>query len=112
LINVRSIKSYRASFTENILDFEQVPRLVKVMTEEYLRLYKSHSFSFRILLPRSKTSKSVNNQTKKLCLQIQNDFLTEIKKLKLKPDIRELRYIHDDEHFGWLLIDPSIYEIL
>ncbi|MGN6347549.1 MAG: hypothetical protein ACTHME_07600 [Candidatus Nitrosocosmicus sp.] len=112
MINVRSIISFRASITEDILDFEQVPRLVEVMAGEYLRSHKSHSFSFRILLPRSKTSKAVNNQTKKLCLQIQSGFLTELKKLKLKPDIRELRYIHDDEHFGWLLIDPSIYETL
>ncbi|MGN6559294.1 MAG: hypothetical protein ACTHJ7_07010 [Candidatus Nitrosocosmicus sp.] len=112
MINVRSIISFRASITEDILDFEQVPRLVEVMAGEYLRSHKSHSFSFRILLPRSKTSKAVNNQTKKLCLQIQSGFLTELKKLKLKPDIRELRYIHDDEHFGWLLIDPHIYETL
>ena len=112
MINVKSVISFNASSTENITDFEEITRLVDILVKEYSKSYKDHNFSFRILLPRSKDSKKVNNQSKKLGLQIQNTFLLELKKLKLKPDIRELKYIHDENHFGWLLLDPALYESL
>ncbi len=112
MVNVKSITSFKALNTEKIIDFEGIPRLVEIMVKVYSKSHVDHNFSFRILLPRSKDSKTINNQTKKLGLQIQNDFLIGIRKLKLKPNIREFRYIHDENHFGWLLIDPSIYETL
>lgn len=92
-----------------ILDFEGIPDLIDDMLEVYSKSYANNNFSFRILMPRSKDSKNVNNLTKKLGLQIQHDFLIGMRKYKLKPRVRELRYIHDENHFGWLLIDPSIY---
>jgi hypothetical protein len=112
LVNVKDIISFKAKGTEKIYDFEGIPILVENMVKVYSKSYSDHSFSFRILLPRSKDSQTVNNNSKKLGFQIQNDFLIGIKKLKLKPHIREFRYIHDDDHFGWLLIDPSVYETL
>jgi uncharacterized protein YgfB (UPF0149 family) len=112
LINVKSIISFKASNTEEIDDFKEIPKLVEKMVTSYSRSYTDHNFSFRILLPRSKDSQRINTQTKKLGLQIQNEFLLGIRKFKLKPNIRELRYIHDEDHFGWLLVDPSIYEAL
>ncbi len=92
-----------------IFDFEGIPNLIDDMLEVYSKSYTDHNFSFRILLPRSKDSQNINNSTKKLGLQIQHDFLIGMRKCKLKPQVRELRYIHDENHFGWLLIDPSIY---
>jgi hypothetical protein len=112
LVSVKSVISFNASITENISDFEGASRLVDILVKEYSKSYKDHNFSFRILLPRSKDSKTVNNLSKKLGLQIQNTFLHELKKLKLRPNIRELKYIHDENHFGWLLLDPDIYESL
>jgi hypothetical protein len=112
LVNVKDIISFKSKGTEKIYDFEGIPILVENMVKVYSKSYSDHNFSFRILLPRSKDSQTVNNNTKKLGFQIQNDFLIGIKKLKLKPHIREFRYIHDDDHFGWLLIDPSVYETL
>ena len=112
MVDVNSAISFNAFSTENISDFEEISRLVDILIKEYSKSYKDHNFSFRILLPRSKDSKTVNNQSKKLGLHIQNTFLHEIKKLKLKPNIRELKYVHDENHFGWLLLDPSIYESL
>ena len=102
--------SFKAHSTEKIYDFEGISILVENMVNVYSKSYLDHNFSFRILLPRSKDSQTINNKSKKLGFQIQNDFLLGVKKLKLKPDIREFRYIHDDDHFGWLLIDQSIYE--
>ena len=112
MINVKSIISFKASNTEEIINFKEIPKLVEIMVKSYSKSYSDHNFSFRILLPRSKDSQTINNQSKKLGLQIQNEFLLGIRKLKLKPNIRELRYIDDKDHFGWLLVDPSIYETL
>ena len=112
MINIKSILSFKSSNTETIVDFEEIPRLVEIMVKAYSKSFTEHNFSFRILLPRSKDSQKINNQTKKMGLQIQNDFLLGIRKLKLKPNIREFKYVHDEDHFGWLLIDPSIYDIL
>jgi hypothetical protein len=110
LINVQSIISFKALKSVEIRDFEGIPDLIDKMVEIYSKSYTDHNFSFRILLPRSKDSQIINNLAKKLGLQIQHDFLLGIRKLKLKPQLREFRYIHDDNRFGWLLIDPSIYE--
>ena len=93
-----------------IRDFEGVPDLIDRMVETYSKSYADHNFSFRILLPRSKDSPVINNLAKKLGTQIQHDFLIGIRKSKLKPRIREFRYIHDEHRFGWLLIDQAIYE--
>ncbi len=112
MVNVKAIISFKALSTEKIYDFEGISILVENMVKVYSKSYSDHNFSFRILLPRSKDSQMINNKAKKLGFQIQNDFLIGIKRLKLKPHIREFRYIHDDDHFGWLLIDPSIYETL
>ena len=112
MVNVKSIISFKAQGTEKIYDFEGISILVENMVKVYSKSYSDHNFSFRILLPRSKDSQMMKNKTKKLGFQIQNDFLIGIKKLKLKAHIREFRYIHDDDHFGWLLIDPSIYDNL
>ncbi len=109
MINVQSIRSFKALKSVEILDFEGIPDLIDDMLEVYSKSYTDHNFSFRILLPRSKDSQNINNLTKKLGLQIQHDFLIGMRKHKLKPRVRELRYIHDENHFGWLLIDPLIY---
>ena len=109
LIDVHCIRSFNALKSVEILDFEGIPDLIDDMLEVYSKSYADHSFSFRILLPRSTDSQNIDNLTKKLGLQIQHDFLLGLRKHKLKPRVRELRYIHDENHFGWLLIDPSIY---
>lgn len=112
LVNIKSILSFKSSNTQTVVDFEEIPRLVEIMVKDYSKSFTGHNFSFRILLPRSKDSQKINNHTKKMGLQIQNDFLLGIRKLKLKPNIREFKYVHDEEHFGWLLIDQSIYDML
>ena len=49
-----------------------------------------------------------NDISRKLGLQLQNELLSGIRSLKLRPNIKEYRYVHDDSHFGWLLLDPAL----
>ncbi|HXT85358.1 MAG TPA: hypothetical protein VN704_13705 [Verrucomicrobiae bacterium] len=112
MVDIRSILAFNASSTKEIKDFEEIDSIVEMMIKLYHSSYGLHNFSFRILLPRMKDSQKINNESKKMGFKIQNDFLLGIRKLKLKPNVREFRYIHDENHFGWLLIDPSFYETL
>src|SRR5215210_7334739 len=80
LINVQSIRSFKALKSAEILAFESIPDLIDDMLEVYSKSYTDHNFSFRILLPRSKDSQDINNLTKKLGLQIQHDFLIGMRK--------------------------------
>lgn len=64
-------------------------------------------FSFRILLPRGD---KLTGKAKKLGMTFQGEFILTIRKRGLVPQVRDLRYVHDEEHYGWLLASPQIFE--
>ena len=41
---------------------------------------------------------------------MQGEILLTMKKHRLKPSIKEIRYLHDDAHYGWLLMDPDFMD--
>jgi hypothetical protein len=65
------------------------------------------SFSYRILLPRGE---KLTGKAKKLGVAFQGEFLLGLRKKKLAPKVRELRYLHDEHHYGWLLASPQVFE--
>ena len=67
----------------------------------------AEEFSFRILLPRSDKSTS---RAKKLGITLQGEFVLTLRKRNVVPIVRELRYIHDDVHYGWILASSKIFE--
>jgi hypothetical protein len=75
--------------------------------EAYLRHQPPGKFSFRILLPRDPKS---TKKAKTLGLAFQGEFLLGLRKRKVMPNVREVRYIHDEHHYGWLLANPEVYE--
>ena len=77
------------------------------MVEEYLIQQPLGKFSFRILLPRDPKS---TKKAKNLGLALQGEFLLGLRKRKLMPNVREVRYMHDQHHYGWLLANPEVYE--
>jgi hypothetical protein len=77
------------------------------MVEAYLIEQPQKRFSFRILLPRDPKS---TKKAKSLGLAFQGEFLLALRKQKVVPNIREVRYIHDECHYGWLLANPEVYE--
>lgn len=109
MVDLKSLIAFQTMDTKTVRDFVEVPVIVKQMLNIYENSITSNNFSFRIILPRSKDSNSINNKSKKIGLQIQNEFLLGLRKLKLKSNLREFRYIHDEEHYGWILMDPSIH---
>ena len=85
----------------------KVREAVDKMIEAYLTQHRSGKFSFRILLPRDPRS---TKQAKTIGLAFQGEFLLALRKRKVVPNVREVRYIHDEHHYGWLLANPPVYE--
>jgi hypothetical protein len=77
------------------------------MVEAYLTQQPLGTFSFRILLPRDPKS---TKKAKTIGLAFQGEFLLGLRKRKVVPNVREVRYIHDEYHYGWLLANPQVYE--
>jgi hypothetical protein len=77
------------------------------MVEAYLSQDPKGKFSYRILLPRDQKS---NRKAQMVGLAFQGEFLLGLRRRNVVPNMREVRYIHDEHHYGWLLADPQIYE--
>ncbi len=77
------------------------------IVEAYLKKEPLGKFSYRILLPRDPKS---NRKAKTIGLAFQGEFLLGLRKQNVVPNIREVRYIHDEYHYGWLLANPQVFE--
>jgi len=108
LVNIEFLKRYSADFTEKLDNYGCVSIVSKHILNHYAKCYFACNFSYRVLLPRSVESQKDNDISRKLGLQLQNELLSGIRALKLKPNIKDYRYVHDDSHFGWLLLDPGL----
>ena len=86
---------------------ENVKSTCDIMILDYLKLEKSNNFSYRILLPRNEEN---NKLAKEIGLSLQLEFLSQLRKRKIKTHIREIKYVHDSKHFGWLLINSDLYQ--
>ncbi len=94
--------------TIDITDLSDIPRAVVNMVEAYAYLNEQEKFSYRLLLPRGE--KSITIKAKKIGLVLQAELLLALKNNKLKVNLKEIRYIHDENHYGWLLFNPIIQE--
>ncbi len=84
-----------------------IRQAVDRMVEAYLKKEPLGKFSYRILLPRDPKS---TRKAKMIGLAFQGEFLLGLRKRKVIPNLREVRYIHDEDHYGWLLANPQVYE--
>ena len=84
-----------------------IRQAVDRMVEAYLKKESLGKFSYRILLPRDPKS---TRKAKMIGLSFQGEFLLGLRKRNVVPNVREVRYIHDKDHFGWLLANPQVFE--
>lgn len=94
----RDLPVHKTLFLEKI---EQVRSVCDVMIRDYIKLEPTNDFTYRILLPRLKNNN--NKLAKKIGLSLQLEFTSQLRKRKLKIKMKEIRYIHDTTHFGWIL---------
>jgi hypothetical protein len=91
--------------TIDIREASDIRRAVDRMVEEYIR--DSGRFSYRILLPRDPKSSA---KAKRIGLDFQGEFVLGLRKHNILPKVREVRYVHDESHYGWLLASSEVYE--
>jgi len=84
-----------------------IRQAVDRMVEAYLEQEPLGKFSYRILLPRDQ--KSTRN-AKMVGLAFQGEFILGLRRRNVVPNLREIRYIHDEHHYGWLLANPQVFE--
>ncbi len=92
------------------IDLSETPSIRHVvdrMVEAYLAQEPLGKFSYRILLPRNQQS---NAMTKRLGLAFQGEFILGLRRRNVVPNVKEVRYIHDEHHYGWLLANPEVFE--
>jgi hypothetical protein len=93
--------------TIDIREVSDIRRAVDRMVEAYLAYEPLGRFSYRILLPRGQKSTA---KAKRIGLAFQGEFVLGLRKRNIVPNLRDVRYIHDESHYGWLLANPDIYE--
>jgi hypothetical protein len=100
--------SFPVSETIEIDELSDVRRAVDKMAESYAMQSRDTTFSYRILLPRGE---KLTAKSRRIGVTVQGEFLLALRKRKLSPRIRELRYLHDETHYGWLLASPQVFDL-
>jgi hypothetical protein len=93
--------------TINLGEASFIRQAVDKLVEAYLAQEPLGKFSYRILLPRDQKS---TTKAKQIGLAFQGEFLLGLRRRNVVPNVREVRYIHDEHHYGWLLANPQVYE--
>lgn len=107
-MNTSQLVNLPVQLTCKISDVSEIGQMV----DEFIEYYKnanSEEFSCRILLPRHLKS---NPDVKRLGATIQTHIMLSLKKNKLIANLRDIRYIHDENNYGWLLLNPKMAEKL
>ena len=94
--------------TMKVKEMSDVHNVAVDIVNAYIELNPKRKFSYRILLPRREDSS--NSLARKLGVAVQGEILLTLKRHRLKPSIKEIRYLHDDAHYGWLLMNPDFMD--
>jgi hypothetical protein len=93
--------------TIELSETSYIRQAVDKMVQAYLAQEPTGKFSYRILLPRDEKS---TIKAKRIGLAFQGEFVLGLRRRNVVPNVREVRYIHDKHHYGWLLANPQVYE--
>ena len=99
--------SFPVTETIELQDLSDIRRAVDRMIGSYESRVEDSTFSYRILLPRGE---KLAGKAKKIGSAFQGEFLLGLRRKNMSPRVREVRYLHDENHYGWLLASPRIFE--
>ena len=91
--------------TLDVKDVTDIRLAADRMVDAYEK--SADDFAFRILLPRGD---KLTSKAKKLGMTFQGEFVLTLRKRNLVPVVRDVRYIHDDDHYGWILASPPAFD--
>lgn len=107
-MNSTKLVNFPAKLTYKISDISEIRPMIDEFIDHY-RKSESEEFSCRILLPRRLKS---DDDVKRLGATIYAEIMFSLKKNKLIANLRDIRYIHDANSYGWLLLNPKMAEKL
>ena len=93
--------------TIEVKEISDIPEAVKKMMQTYAVKNDTREFSYRLLLPRGE---KLNAKAKRIGMAAQAEFVMSLRLKKLKPNLREIRYVHDVDHYGWLFVEPTFHD--
>lgn len=106
-MNSSELGEFPVLLTRKISDISDIKPMIDEFVDHY-KQSKQDEFSWRILLPRHLESGYV----KRLGATIHAEIMISLKKNKLIANLRDIRYIHDTDNYGWLLLNPKAAEKL
>ena len=107
-VNSTQLVNFPVKLTFKISKVSEIRPMIDKFIE-YYRESESGEFSCRILLPRDLKSEG---DVKRLGATIHSEIMFSLKKNKLTLNLRDIRYIHDTDNYGWLLLNPKAAEKL
>lgn len=93
--------------TIDLKDLSDIRHAVDKMLPAYERQSQDGTFSYRILLPRGE---KLTGKAKRIGHTFQGELVLGLRKKNLLPNIKELKYVHDETHYGWILASPEVFD--
>ena len=91
--------------TIDLREMSDIRHAIDRMVDDYIS--SQDRFSYRVLLPRDPKSTA---KARRMGLAFQGEFVLGLRKRNAVPMVREVRYVHDESHYGWVLASPKVYE--
>jgi hypothetical protein len=102
-------RTLKVSKTFQVVSSHDIANTVIQLVDLIEKNVSMDNLSIRILLPREANS---GLRTQKWGLSLRTGLLLALKRKGIRPKLREVRYVHDDYHYGWILIDPRLFDNL
>lgn len=102
-------RTLRVSKTFQVSNAQDITNIVTQLANLIEKNGSMDDLSVRILLPREAGSGST---AQKWGLSLRSGLILALKRKGIKPNLREVRYVHDDCHYGWILIEPRLFDNL
>jgi hypothetical protein len=102
-------RTLKVSKTFQVNSAHDISTIVTQLTSRIENNGSIDDLSVRILLPRDTGSGSL---AQKWGLSLRSELILALKRKRIRPSLREVRYIHDDRHYGWILIGPRLFDNL
>lgn len=102
-------RTLKVSKTFQVISAHDISTIVTQIANYIEKNSSMDDLSVRILLPREAGSGS---RAQKWGLSLRSGLILALKRKRIRPTLREVRYVHDDGHYGWILIDPRLFDNL
>ena len=102
-------RTLKVSKTFQVRSTEDITNIVTQLADFIEENVSLDDLSVRILLPREAGSGS---RAQKWGLSLRSGLILALKRKGVRPNLKEVRYVHDEYHYGWILIEPRLFDNL